>query len=158
MHSADTRTGSGALGITAKLEMPNVEVDLFDIDASALAVARHNCALHELSLRAVKRDLLRNSHKPYDAILANLPYVPNHWQINKAAAMEPRIAIFGGKDGLNVYRRLFEQLSHFNWRPKYVLTESLPPQHVKLAQIAREAGFQEHQNQDFIQLFKSQTI
>ncbi len=155
---ADVGTGSGALGITAKLEMPDVEVDLYDIDASALGVAKHNCALHELHLKTVKRDLLRNSHKAYDVILANLPYVPDHWQINRAAAMEPRIAIFGGKDGLDVYRRLFEQLSHFSWRPKYVLTESLPPQHIKLAQIAREAGFLEHQNQDFIQLFKSQTV
>ena len=150
---ADVGTGSGALGITAKLEIPDAEVDLFDIDASALAVAKHNCALHELHLRTVKRDLLRNSHKPYDVILANLPYVPNHWQINKAAAMEPRVAIFGGKDGLDVYRRLFEQLTHFSWRPKYIPTESLPPKHLKLAEIAQAAVFQELTSQDFVQIF-----
>src|SRR3989304_9405641 len=90
-YIVDIGTGSGALGITAALELHNHNVDLFDIDASALAVAKHNCALHELHLRSVKRDLLRNSHKAYDVILANLPYVPDHWKINKAAAMEPRI-------------------------------------------------------------------
>lgn len=152
---ADVGTGSGALGITAALELHNHSVDLYDIDASALAVARHNCALHELHLRTVKRDLLRNSHKAYDVILANLPYVPNHWRINKAAAMEPRLAIFGGADGLDVYRRFFEQLSRFSWRPKYILTESLPPQHNKLAQIARSAGFKEFKSEDFIQVFES---
>jgi len=150
---ADVGTGSGALGITAALELQNHNVDLYDVDASALAVAKHNCALHELHLRAVKRDLLRNSHKAYDVILANLPYVPNHWQINQAAAMEPKIAIFGGQDGLDVYRRLFEQLTHFSWRPKYMLTESLPPQHHKLTKIALAAGFKEQQKQDFIHLF-----
>ena len=150
---ADIGAGCGAIGITAALEMHNHNVDLYDIDASALAVAKHNCVLHELHLRTVKRDLLRNSHKPYDVILANLPYVPDHWKINKAAAMEPRIAIFGGKDGLDVYRRLFEQLTHFNWRPKYVLTESLPPQHEKLAKIARDADFRELKRVDFIQVF-----
>ena len=152
---ADVGTGSGALGITAALELHNHNVDLFDIDASALAVAKHNCALHELHLRAVKRDLLRNSHKAYDVILANLPYVPDSWKINKAAAMEPRIAIFGGKDGLDVYRRFFEQLTHFAWQPKYILTECLPPQHAKLAQIAKSADFKELQSQDFIQVFGS---
>lgn len=151
---ADIGTGSGALGITAALELRNHNVDLYDIDASALAVAKHNCALHELRLRTIKRDLLRNSHKAYDVILANLPYVPSHWQINKSAAMEPKLAIFGGEGGLDVYRRLFEQLAHFSWRPKYVLTESLPPQHENLAKIAKSFDFNEYRSQDFIQVFK----
>lgn len=150
---ADVGTGSGAIGITAALELHNHNVDLYDIDAAALAVAKHNCALHELHLRTIKRDLLRATHKPYDVILANLPYVPDHWKINEAAAMEPRIAIFGGKDGLDLYRRLFEQLTHFHWRPKYIFTESLPPQHEKLAKIAEKASFQEIKKQDFIQIF-----
>jgi release factor glutamine methyltransferase len=150
---ADIGTGSGALGITAALELHNHNVDLYEIDAGALAVAKHNCELHELHLKAAKRDLLRYSHKPYDAIMANLPYVPNNWLINEAAAMEPRIAIFGGKDGLDVYRRLFEQLSRFSWRPKYVLTEALPPQQDNLSKIAREHGFKLKKSQDFIQVF-----
>ncbi|HEX5395378.1 MAG TPA: HemK/PrmC family methyltransferase [Candidatus Saccharimonadales bacterium] len=150
---ADIGTGSGALGITAALELHNHNVDLYDIDASALAVAKHNCELHELRLKAAKRDLLRYSHKPYDVILANLPYVPNGWKINEAAAMEPRIAIFGGNDGLDVYRRLFEQLSHFSWKPIFVLTEALPPQHEKLAIIAAEKGLRLKSSRGFIQVF-----
>jgi release factor glutamine methyltransferase len=151
---ADIGTGSGALGITAALELHNYNIDLYDIDAAALAVARHNCELHELHLKVAKRDLLRYSHKPYDAVLANLPYVPSSWRINEAAAMEPKIAIFGGKDGLDVYRRLFEQLSHFSWRPKYVLTEALPPQHDRLSRIAASHGFKLIESRDFIQVFK----
>ena len=151
---ADIGTGSGALGITAALELHNHHIDLYDIDASALAVARHNCALHELRLHCYKRDLLNRPVRPYDVLLANLPYVPDKWQINQAAAMEPRIAIFGGKDGLDIYKRLFEQLSKLNWQPKYIFTESLPPQHKKLAQIAKKAGFKLRKTQDFIQLFE----
>lgn len=150
---ADIGTGSGALGITAALELHNHNVDLYDIDASAVAVAKHNCALHELHLRTTKRDLLRNSHKAYDVVLANLPYVPSGWKINKAAAMEPRLAIFGGPDGLDIYRRFFEQLSHFSWRPKYIFIESLPPQHPKLTRLASETGFKERFSEDFIQVF-----
>lgn len=150
---ADVGTGNGAIGITAALELHNHNIDLFDIDASALAVAKHNCALHELHLRTVKRDLLRNSHKPYDVVLANLPYVPNRYKLNKAAKLEPAHAIFGGEDGLDLYRRLFEQLTHFSWRPKYVLTESLPPQHEELAKIAKNAGFTPHRSADLIKVF-----
>ncbi len=149
----DVGTGSGALGITAALELHNDNVDLIEIDAGALAVAKHNCALHELHLHTIKRDLLKNTHKPYDVILANLPYVPTNFYVNQSAKMEPRIAIAGGSDGLHVYRRMFEQLSHFSWRPKYILTEAMPPQHKGLAEIAKSAGFKELKKQDFIQVF-----
>jgi release factor glutamine methyltransferase len=152
---ADVGTGSGALGITASLELNNPNVDLYDIDAGALAVTRHNLALHELHLHTRKSDLLRRHIRTYDVILANLPYVPDHYKINQAAAMEPKIAIFGGRDGLDIYRRFFAQLHRFHWQPNYVLCESLPPQHSELSSIAEKYGFKLHQSQDFIQVFKS---
>jgi release factor glutamine methyltransferase len=151
---ADVGTGSGALGVTAALELSNKNVDLYDIDANALAVAKHNLELHELSLKTYKRDLLRAYSRPYDVILANLPYVPDHYKVNQAAAMEPRIAIFGGKDGLDVYRRFFGQLERFSWSPKFVLTEALPPQHTELAEIAVAHGFTLIKTDDLIQLFR----
>jgi release factor glutamine methyltransferase len=151
---ADVGTGSGALGITAALELHNPNVDLYDIDASALAVARHNQALHELHLHTRKSDLLRRHIKTYDVILANLPYVPDNHTINQAAAMEPKIAIFGGRDGLDVYRRFFAQLHRFSWKPNYVLTESLPPQHIDLNEIAKDYGFTLFKSEDFIQVFR----
>jgi methylase of polypeptide subunit release factors len=69
---------------------------------------------------------------------------------------EPRIAIFGGPDGLDIYRKLFAQLRRFTWQPKYIFTESLPPQHEKLAQIAHQNGFKLGRSEDFIQVFKPQ--
>lgn len=150
---ADIGTGSGALGITAALELHNHNVDLYDIDASCLAVARHNCASHELHLHCHKRDLLNRAVRPYDVILANLPYVPINFMVNQSAAMEPRIAINGGSDGLDVYRRFFDQLKDLPRQPKYILTESLPPQHQKLAKIAKKTGYKSCKSQDFIQLF-----
>lgn len=151
---ADIGTGSGCLGVTTALEMPKSKVDLYDIDSSALAVAKHNSSLHELKLKAYKKDLLKNSVRRYDVILANLPYVPDHYQINQAAAMEPRIAIFGGSDGLDLYRRLFHQLSLKDWKPQVVLTESLPPQHKSLAAVAAGYGFRGYKSEDFIQIFR----
>jgi release factor glutamine methyltransferase len=157
VNIADVGAGSGALGITASLEFNNSNVDLYDIDASALAVARHNLALHELHLHTRKSDLLRRHIRTYDVILANLPYVPDHYRINQAAAMEPRIAIFGGRDGLDIYRRFFAQLHRFYWKPKFVLCESLPTQHTELAKIAGQSGFSLFNSEDFIQVFEKRT-
>lgn len=151
---ADVGAGTGALGITAALELHNSKVDLYEISAGALAVAKHNVHLHELHLHTRKMNLLSRPLRPYDAVLANLPYVPDTWHINEAAMAEPKIAIFGGKDGLDVYRKLFAQLDRFTWKPKYVLTESLPPQHERLAGIARQHGFTLFKTDDFIQAFK----
>jgi release factor glutamine methyltransferase len=150
---ADVGTGSGALGITSALELHTKDVDLYDIDASALSVARHNQALHEVHLHTRKADLLRHYLRPYDVVLANLPYVPDHYQINQAAAMEPKIAIFGGKDGLDIYRRFFSQLHRFHWKPEFILTESLPPQHRDLEEVAKKCGFKLYRSEGFIQVF-----
>lgn len=152
---ADVGTGSGAIGITAKLEIHGAEVDLYDIDSACLAVARHNAVMHELHLHCYKRDLLNRPARNYDVVLANLPYVPNGWKINQAAAMEPRLAIFGGRDGLDLYRRLFAQIQKLEARPKFVLTEALPPQHEALAKIAESGGYKLSKSQDFIQVFKN---
>lgn len=151
---ADVGTGNGAIGITAALEFPGSVVDLYEISSGALAVAKHNVHLHELRLHTRKMNLLSRPLRPYDAILANLPYVPDKWQINEAAMAEPKLAIFGGKDGLDVYRKMFIQLQRFTWKPKYVLTESLPPQHENLAAIAASHGFKIYKSQDFIQVFR----
>lgn len=150
---ADVGTGCGALGITAALEIPNAIVDLYDIAASALAVAKHNTVAHELYLHCRKMNLISRPLRPYDVILANLPYVPTNWKINEAAMAEPKIAIFGGKDGLDVYRKLFAQLQRFTWRPKFVLTEALPLHHLKLTKVAVEHGFKHYKSDDFIQAF-----
>jgi release factor glutamine methyltransferase len=150
---ADVGTGNGAIGITAALECPGSTVDLYDISSGALAVAKHNTHLHELKLHVRKMNLLSRPLRPYDVIMANLPYVPDRWQINQAAMAEPRIAIFGGPDGLDIYRKLFHQLQRFTWKPNYILTESLPPQHEALAAIAAANGFKLYRSDDFIQVF-----
>jgi release factor glutamine methyltransferase len=153
---ADVGAGSGALGITAKLEFPKgqkVAVDLLEIDPKALEIAKINVDKHTTNIRIIESDLLSKSSKDYDILLCNLPYVPDSHTVNKAASREPRIAIFGGPDGLDVYRKLFKQVSGLAKRPLYILTESLPPQHAALQAIAQAHSYKLDKADDFIQLF-----
>jgi release factor glutamine methyltransferase len=149
----DIGTGSGCLAITAALELPNAAVQACDIDERCLATAQQNAlVLGATGITFFASNLLEYA-KPCDIILANLPYVPNDFHINTAASHEPKHAIFGGADGLDLYRRMFEQITANTWQPKYVLTESLPPQHEALAGLAKVAGYQLVKTDDFIQLF-----
>jgi release factor glutamine methyltransferase len=151
---ADIGTGSGAIGITALLELPNITVELLDIDAEVLKIAKTNVDKFTLSIKIIRSDLLNNAGRDYDVLLCNLPYVPGDYQINTAAMHEPKIAIFGGPDGLDLYRKLFSQAAKHPKQPLYILTEALPPQHPALEKIAARSGYKLCQNNDFVQLFK----
>lgn len=150
---ADIGAGSGCLGITAKLEMPEITVDMLELSEAAIQICKKNKQRLKANVLIQKSDLLKNAPGQYDAVLANLPYVPDHYQINEAAAMEPGKAIFGGPDGLDLYRKLFKQLDS-QGHVHFVLTESLPFQHQDMLSISKAYGFSLHTEEDFIQVFK----
>jgi release factor glutamine methyltransferase len=151
---ADVGTGSGALGITAKLELPETGVELLEVDDKAIEVAKTNVIKFTSGIRVHKTDLLDGSSGNYDVLLCNLPYVPDEHTINAAALHEPAIAIFGGPDGLDLYRKLFEQVSKLQKKPLLILCESLPPQHTTLKAIGESHGYSQDAEDDFIQAFK----
>lgn len=151
----DVGTGSGALAITAKLELPQAIVVGTDIDTSCLQVAKHNATDLAADVSFVQADLLEgDSIASIDIVLANLPYVPDEYEINPAASHEPKLAIFGGADGLDLYRRLFDQLQAFPTRPEFIITEALPVSHVSLLGIAKDQNYNLVATADFIQVFK----
>ncbi len=157
LQIADVGAGSGALGITAKLELPQdreAVVDLLEIDPKAAKIAKINVEKHTTNISVIEGDLLEASDKDYDVLLCNLPYVPDNHTVNQAAMHEPKIAIFGGPDGLDIYRRLFSQVKKLKAKPLYILTESLPPQHGALEGIADASGYVLEHEDDFIQVFR----
>jgi len=153
VHVADVGTGSGALGITGALEVPHMAVELLEIDKNAAEIAKINVDKFTLNISVILSDLLTSATHDYQILLCNLPYVTDGYQINSAAAHEPRIALFGGPDGLDVYRKLFIQVNNLPNKPLYILTESLPSQHEPLAALAAAAGYSLQTSDDFIQLF-----
>jgi release factor glutamine methyltransferase len=155
---ADVGAGSGAIGVTLALELPTTQIDMYEINEAAIKIVKSNIRkLKAVNCHIYKNDLLADVKTHYDVIVANLPYVPDGHTINQAAMQEPKLAIFGGSDGLDIYRRLFLQIANFSQthisKPRYVLTESLPFQHLKLKKIAQEAGYKLIKTNDFIQRF-----
>jgi release factor glutamine methyltransferase len=150
----DIGAGSGALGITAALELPDLQVELIELDDKARKVAKMNVDLFTLNISVIKSDLLEATSNDYDVLLCNLPYVPDDFEVNRAASHEPPVAIFGGPDGLDLYRKLFLQVNKNKNKPLYILTESLPAQRVELSTLASKSGYDLKKTSDFIQVFE----
>jgi release factor glutamine methyltransferase len=110
---ADIGTGSGVLAVTLALERPGLEVVAIDLSADTLALARENAYVYEVDGRIVwlQTDLLSGVDADFDFLVANLPYIPTAEiaKLSREVQHDPRIALDGGEDGLEVIRRLAEQ-------------------------------------------------
>lgn len=153
----DVGTGSGCIAITLSLDLPHLKVLATDIDAECISVALSNQEILKSSVSFYQGNLLESvaSQLSEDYIVvANLPYVPSSHTINRAAMFEPAHAIFGGEDGLDLYREMFEQVSSYQLKPSLIFTESLPFQHQSLNKLAVESDFSLVKTEDFIQVFE----
>lgn len=109
----DIATGSGNLGLTFKLEEPNLDVFVSDISKDALAVAQQNA----LNLNADITFLRGDMGQPFsdrelraDILVCNPPYITTTENVERSVIeYEPHIALFGGVDGLDFYRQVLDQ-------------------------------------------------
>ena len=108
----DVGTGSGAIAITLALEEPRLNVIATDISQDALVVAKENANLLNAKVEFRHGDLLQpllDSHEKVDIFVSNPPYIPNDQQIEAMVKdNEPHVALFGGTDGLEYYRIIFQ--------------------------------------------------
>ena len=113
-RAADMGTGSGCLAILLARRFPRAQVDAIDVSATALAVARINVKQHDLADRVTPyRSDVFDAVPPgrYDVIVCNPPYEPSALMktLPPEFRQEPRLALDGGKDGLDVIRKLIAQ-------------------------------------------------
>ncbi|MDO8692355.1 MAG: HemK/PrmC family methyltransferase [Dehalococcoidia bacterium] len=111
---ADIGAGSGAIAVVLACRLPDARIYATDVSTDALEVARLNCLRHGVQERVELRpgDLLEPVKEPVDIILANLPYIPDSVLPTLAPEVsvhEPRLALAGGADGLDLVRRLLAQ-------------------------------------------------
>jgi len=125
---ADVGTGSGALAVVLARHLPEARVWALDRSPAALALAASNVGRYGLAQRVltVCGDLLAPVSGPLDLIVANLPYVPAERLAGLDAGVrdyEPRDALDGGPDGLDVIRRLLPQAAERLATPGLLLLE-----------------------------------
>lgn len=148
-------TGSGCLGITLKLQIPDATVIASDISRRALNVARKNARSLGAEVTLVEDDLLGSrlqskilqtlKKNPLEEIIlvANLPYLPTNYKkdmLPDVLRYEPNTALFAGSDGLKLINKLLIQISKFKPASliKSVYLEIDPSQSKKLSETCHK--------------------
>jgi ribosomal protein L3 glutamine methyltransferase len=113
-RAVDVCTGSGCLAVLLAKEFPRAQVDAIELSPEAAAVAEENIRLHRLGRRVKRwRSDVFDAVPPakYDIILSNPPYVPTRELrgLPEEFKREPALALDGGRDGLDVIRKLLRQ-------------------------------------------------
>ena len=150
----DVGTGSGCLGITAKLELPELDVTLLDISQHALKVAEFNKKHLKADVHIQQSDLLSGYPLIADFIVANLPYVDENWERSIETKYEPEIALFAPNNGLYFIEKLILQIPTHLTRGGYLLLEADPRQHQAIRELAKNRGLDHRQTRRFILCFQ----
>ncbi len=107
----DLCTGSGAIALVVKRDNPNVAVTASDISEKALMVAKQNAEQNNLHVDFVVSNLFDNINGEFDLIVSNPPYIKTDVMgmlDPEVRFFEPTIALDGGMDGLDFYRKIVE--------------------------------------------------
>ena len=112
----DMCTGSGAIALSIALYRKDARVIASDISSDALSVAKKNAGLMNASAEFIQSDLFENiPRETFDLITVNPPYLTKRDMqcLQKEVKREPALALFGGEDGLEIYRRIAREIHTF---------------------------------------------
>ncbi|MEO7909766.1 MAG: peptide chain release factor N(5)-glutamine methyltransferase [Roseiflexaceae bacterium] len=137
----DVGTGSGAIAVALALHLPNAQVDAIDISPNALALAQENVERYDLKerVRLLQGNLLDPLTELVDLIVGNLPYTILAEIDEGVRRHEPHLALDGGADGLELYRRLLKQAPTYLRPDGVILLEIGATQSAAVTQLARQA-------------------
>jgi release factor glutamine methyltransferase len=145
-QAADIGCGSGAIALALAANSPSLTVEATDISPEALEVAKANAEKHKLADRVFfsQGDLAEPlGEKRFDLICANLPYIPDSDMAALApdvALFEPKSALAGGPEGLDLIARLLPSVGKVLKPTGHVILEIWPQSLAKLEILAKQAG------------------
>lgn len=143
---ADVGTGSGAIALSLLHALPDLTAAAVDVSAAALKVARENADRFGLTDRVMfyEGDLLAPLlGQTFDAVLSNPPYIPRGdiAALPPEVQAEPRLALDGGADGLDFYRRLVREAAAFLCPGGFLAVEAGQGEAVVISELARTNGW-----------------
>ena len=121
IHALDLCTGSGNIAISLAWLLPEIKVSATDISQGTLETAGSNASIHGVDKRVkfYKGDLFEalpiDKERGFDIIVCNPPYIRNDelYTLQKEVTLEPRVALDGGYDGLDFYRRIADDAPRY---------------------------------------------
>lgn len=124
----DLCTGSGAIAVSLAKNIPNAKIIATDISKKAIEIAKKNAQFNGVinNIEFRESDLFNKlKGEKFDIIVSNPPYIISSEikKLPKDVRQEPKIALDGGKDGLDFYRRIFEVGYEFLNRQGYLCVE-----------------------------------
>lgn len=140
----DIGTGSGALAIAIKQNRPDLGIWATDVSQDAIDVAIQNIKSYQADINLVLSDLWNgvDQDAQFDIVVANLPYLSDDAELMPEVKKEPSVALFGGSDGLMLYRRFFKELPQRLQPNGRLFIEADPWQHDALILEAQKAGLE----------------
>jgi release factor glutamine methyltransferase len=144
MRILEIGTGSGAIAVALKKNLPGVQVTATEIDPKALKVARKNAARHSCEVDFRMCDLYPQDSVRYDLIISNPPYIaPQEYaQLDQRVRdHEPRKALFAEENGFAYYRRILRKAPPNLADAGVLLFEHGAMQREAIIDIARPLGF-----------------
>ena len=121
----DLCTGSGAIAISLSKIIQNIDLEITasDISVKALDIARINCRKNKANVKLIESDLFTNINDRFDIIISNPPYIETDVinDLSLDVQNEPHIALDGGKDGLDFYRKIANQAKNYLTDERYVI-------------------------------------
>ena len=150
----DIGVGSGCLSISILNERLNCKCDAIDISKNALKLAKINANLHQLSnrIKFYKRDVDNFYNDKYDLVISNPPYINKHKiKYLDSIIYEPKIALDGGLDGLEVIKKVISKSKHLlkingklvleiGYDQKYKVTRFLKEKNFFINKIIKDYG------------------
>ncbi len=107
----DLGCGSGCIGLTLKKKLDNIDVTLLDISNDALEVSKENAKNLGCDVNYLLSNMWDNVSGKYDVIISNPPYIRTNEEIEDLVYNnEPHLALYGGDDGLDLYRKIRSHL------------------------------------------------
>ncbi|WP_293986921.1 peptide chain release factor N(5)-glutamine methyltransferase [uncultured Megasphaera sp.] len=146
----DIGTGSGAIVLSLLHYLPQAKGIGVDISPKALAIAAENGKALGLDGRVtwIESDLFTNVPQgPYDWIVSNPPYLTQHdmEELQPEVRHDPALALYGGDDGLDIYRRLAKESPAFVKRGGHCIVEIGAGQTQDVSAIFTADGAYEHE-------------
>lgn len=142
----DLGTGSGAIAVTLAVHRPRFSITASDLSQKALNTAKKNACKNNVGeqISFCHSDLFRNIEGKFDLIVCNPPYIPR----SEAEKLDPEVrnfepeeALFGGPDGMEIYKRILKAFSSYLKNQGLLVMEMGVEVADPLQALCRESGF-----------------